>query len=183
MIFVIPARRDSRRCANKNHREFHDGRSLTDLAVQFAHACGCGAIRVVSNNIPRGAVAIRPYPKWDGNEVNNSVDIWRYALRGELEGGLTALIEPSCFRHESAVQLFRRADQAFRGTTTIAIKPIHRYGLKMFAFVPAGTFYLATVKSVLDGSVFDGAMDYVIDEKSRNIDTEEDFLEAQALCA
>lgn len=39
-------------------------------------------------------VVVTPYPTWNGGgnvEIDNSVDIWRYAVS---PGGLTALIEP-----------------------------------------------------------------------------------------
>lgn len=173
MLLVVPAKSSSRRVPNKNHRPFRAGKSLTQLAIEFAGKFG--DVVLVSDKYYPGC-KILCYPRWALGEVDNSIDIWRYGI-GDYDG-MTALIEPSCYRRTT--DSFRRAIDLFNGTTAVAVALSHRCGIKAFVFAPTGEFYLATANSVRDGSVFDGKLSCVLSD-AKNIDTEEDIDELHKL--
>lgn len=180
-LFVIPAKTFSRRVPDKNHREFKDGKSLTDIAIEAALSLKRDEDEVcLVSNIAKPSyksIKVKEYPVADLThaEVDSTLQIWAYACRN-THTSVTALLEPSSFPRN--LGLLSAELSSFKGNTVIAVRLKHRYGLKAHVLVPTGEFYIATIASVLLGSCFDGEFKYV-QSKSININSEEDFMEAQ----
>lgn len=198
VIIVIPSKRDSRRLSGKNNSHFWAGMSLTEISCTSGLEIREGLSSGVEDTSTVVLVSSHPssdtqkevvsysYPKWyiDGycNEVDNSVQIWGYAIRRAMESGAvfstTVLLEPSSFPRNT--KLIIESIRSFDGRTTVAIAPYHRWGMKAHVMAPTGEFYIARSESVLDGYVFDGDLRYIFSD-SINIDTEEDLYDAKKI--
>ena len=196
--FVIPARSNSVRVKNKNHKEFihtpSGGKSLTDIACEdVEHMCkelGSGSNGVLISDVEGRRFYTNiyrfAYPKFLGGsktaeefEVDNSLQLWHLGL-SVMNGpqDVTVLIEPSSYPRSTDTILTQIYELDKK--TIVAVRIDHRYGMKAHVFVPTGEFYIADTKRVLDFTAFHGDMDYAF-SKAMNINTQSDWDEARRI--
>jgi len=181
-IAVVPAKLKSRRCKDKNWKEFSQGQSLAELAFRRAFGCGYFDVSVLSIDFPKSKVMFKDY----GNYVvrrrprllgKGSLDVLLDALEyvGAEEHDVYALIQPTS-PFVSKETLWRVLQQVkLNNSTCVTVNP---------AYKPSGGVYAGYVgflrqyKSLYRPFVVPLVLDWM---ESIDIDYDYDFEIARCL--